>query len=28
MMVDENKVVENVSESYDDSENILAGKTS
>ena len=26
MMMDENKVVESVSESYDDSENILAGK--
>ena len=26
MMIDENKVVENVSESYDDSENILARK--
>ena len=25
-MIDENKVVESVSESYDDSENILAGK--
>jgi len=26
MMIDENKVVENVSEGHDDSENILAGK--
>jgi len=26
MMMDEDKIVESVSESYDDSENILAGK--